>query len=150
MNRDYEIWVLLHQTRDAVAQAREKELKDIGVNIVQAGLLYIIKNVEPRPTISNIARWMNRKPHTIHSVVGVMEKHGLVKKKKDLERKNLARIAITQKGEKALEQAQERTEAISDIMSCLTDKEVTQLHKSLKKVRDKAYEKLWLAPLDYP
>ena len=150
MNRDFQLWVLLNQTRDVVAQARENELKAIGINIVQAGLLHIIKNVEPRPTITNIARWINRKPHTVHSVVAVMEKQGLVTKKKDLERKNLTRVVITKKGEKALEQAQEKAKAVSEIMSCLTDKEAAQFRKSLKKVRDKAYEKLSMKPLTYP
>ena len=146
MERDYELWVLLHQSRDVIAQAREEELKETGLNMVQAGLLNIVKNVEKKPTITNIARWMNRKPHTVFSVVGVMEKQGLVKKKKDLERKNLTRIEITKKGQKALQQAQEHTEAISDIMSCLTDKEANQFRSSLKKVRDKAYEKLSVKP----
>ncbi len=150
MDRSFELWVLLNQSRDAIAQARENELKGTGVNMVQAGLLHIIKNFEPRPTISNIARWMNRKPHTVFSVVGVMEKQGLVKKKKDLERKNLTNVVITKKGEKALKQAQEKMVAISDIMSCLTDEEAEQFHSSLKKVRGKAFEKLSITPLNYP
>lgn len=48
LDRDFDIWVLLHQARDAVVQARENELKDTGVNMVQAGLLNIIKNVEQK------------------------------------------------------------------------------------------------------
>ena len=71
--------------------------------------------------------------------VGRMEKKGLVTKAKDLEKKNLVRLAITEKGQQAYEQAMKR-ESIHRILSSISDDECERLESCLTMLRDKAIE----------
>ena len=68
-----------------------------------------------------------------------MEKQGLVKKVKDLDRKNLVRITLTEEGHQAYRESIKR-ESIHRIMSSLSEEERQQLKSSLLKLRDTALE----------
>ncbi len=150
IEENFELWFLLNQTRDAVAKAREAELRDIGLTVPQIGLLYMVRNVEKIPTPANIARWLFRKQNTLFALLKGMEKRGLVKKVKDMEKKNLVRIVITEKGEEAYKQSREVNSVIEDIMSCLSKEEKIEFNRSLRKVRDKSFEKLGMEPISFP
>ena len=69
-----------------------------------------------------------------------MEKQGLVEKSSDLERKNLVRVMLTEKGKQAHLDAMKR-ESVEWIMSCLSKHELQQLGLLL--------EKLWVKSLEY-
>ncbi len=150
IEKNFELWVLLNQTRDAVAKSRESELKDVGLSVAQVGLLYMVRNVEKIPTPANVARWLFRKENTIFALLKVMEKQGLVKKVKNMEKKNLVRIMITDEGEKAYQQSRERNSAIGDIMGCLSDEESSRFNEYLRRVRDRAFEKLGMESISFP
>jgi len=66
-----------------------------------------------------------------------MEKEGLIRKVKDLDRKNLIRVVVTEKGQRAYEQSTKR-EVIHRIMSSLSEEERQQLSSCLQKLRSKA------------
>jgi DNA-binding MarR family transcriptional regulator len=68
-----------------------------------------------------------------------MEKKGLVRKVKDLEKKNQVRVAMTEKGQQACEQASKR-ESIHRIMSSLNDSECEHLVVCLQSLLDKALD----------
>ena len=68
-----------------------------------------------------------------------MERKGLVRKVKDLEKKNMVRVAITEKGRQAYEQAAKR-ESIHRILSSISDDECEHLVACLQLLRDKALE----------
>lgn len=68
-----------------------------------------------------------------------MEKQGLLRKTKDLERKNIVRITLTDKGEEALRQAMKR-ETIVKVISFLSDKEQDCLRAHLETLRHGALE----------
>ena len=70
-----------------------------------------------------------------------MEKEGLVTKHKDLERRNLVRVSLTEKGREAHHYSLRR-ESIHDIMSCLSAAELMQLRAYLDRLRDRALEEL--------
>ena len=79
-----------------------------------------------------------------------MEKQGLVKRVRDLQRKNMVRIAITDRGEKAYRKLADIS-AITSIMSCLSSREQESLRETLLKLRRKALEELRMRqPLPYP
>ena len=59
----------------------------------------------------------------------------------DLDRKNLIRITITNKGKKAYRQVAKR-EAIHSLMSCLSQEERQQLKATLEKLWNSAVEEL--------
>jgi DNA-binding MarR family transcriptional regulator len=70
-----------------------------------------------------------------------MEKKGLITKVKDSDRKNMWRVALTEKGQNAYRQSVKR-ESIHAAMSSLSEKERLQLGSYLEKLRDCALTQL--------
>jgi DNA-binding MarR family transcriptional regulator len=105
VDKDYALWVLLLQMRDAALKLREKELSQYGISPEQAGVLFIIHTIGNTATPVEISRWLLRKHHTVLGILGRMEKAGLVRKTKDPERKNLVRVTLTEKGRQAYYQS---------------------------------------------
>ena len=139
---DYVLWYWLYQTRDAIYEARKKELQSIGITTpIRAAVLFRVQALDDKATPSELARWLFRKPHTISSLLTRMEKEGLVRRTKDASRKGVIRIALTEKGEQAYYKAV-RSGALHEIMSCLSEEEQLQLQKYLEKLRDQALEVL--------
>ena len=136
---DYELWVLLHQATDAIAGAREDELRKFGISMMQAEVLFVVKAIRGPATPAEISRWLFREPHTVSGLLNRMEKQGLVKKVKDLEKKNLIRVEITDKGEEGYRRSRE-LQSIHRILSSLSQEERDNLRASLRTLRDKALE----------
>jgi len=136
---DYYLWVLFSQTRDAISKARERELLSQHISERHAQLLFIIKLIGRNATPAKIARWLLREPHSISEIIDRMEKQGLLKKVKDLDRKNQVRIEITKKG---IDQYKRSfiPKNIPDTLSVLSDDERKQFISSLLKLRNKAIE----------
>ena len=130
---DYKIWVLLHQTVKAVNRAREKELSQFGIRPMQAAVLVIIKAIGDKATPAEISRWLFRRPHTVSSILTRMESEGLIRKVNDLNRKNLVRIVITEKGQQTIDQSK-RIDTIHNLMSILSSEERQQLASCLDKL----------------
>ncbi len=135
------LWTVLHQARDAVFKFREKELQKIGISTAIAEVLFTIEDIGYRATPTEISSHLVREFHSVSSILSRMEKKGLVKKVNDLERKNLVRIYITDKGKQVYHEARKR-ESILNILSCLSETEVMQLALPLKKLRDEAIKSL--------
>ena len=135
------LWTVLHQARDAVFKFREKELQKIGISTAIAEVLFTIEDIGYRATPTEISSHLVREFHSVSSILSRMEKKGLVKKVNDLERKNLVRIYITDKGKQVYHEARKR-ESILNILSCLSETEVMQLALPLKKLRDEALKSL--------
>jgi len=147
---NFEIWAAMHQARDTMARCREREVRPTGLTGTQAAVIWIVKNTTAPPTPAEISRWIFREPHTISTLLKQMEKQGLVRKIKDLDRKNLVRIEVTEKGEQAFRQSTEGRKAIDDILNCLSDEEAKHLLECLKILRSKALEKLGGRKLTLP
>ena len=139
-DQGYELWVLLHQACDATARARENELRPVGISGMQAAVLFIVKTLE-MPTPAEISRRLFREPHTVSGLVNRMERQGLVRKVKDLERKNLIRVAITEKGEEAYQQSREM-KVIHKLLSSLSQEEQENLRAYLGTLRNRALVEL--------
>jgi len=140
-DEDYNLWVLLSQAADAMLRARQKELDRYGISAVQAAALFIIQAIGDRATPAEITRWLLREPHTITELLNRMENEGLVTKTKDLERKNLVRVSITDKGHQAYQQSTKR-KSIHKVMSSLSEEERQQLRSYLERLRNKALGEL--------
>ena len=139
-DRDHELWILYHQVHDVIVRIREEELRrQVGISRMQAAVLFIVKAIKGPATPSEISRWLFREPHTVSGLLNRMEKDGLVKKAKDLERKNLIRVAITDKGEEAYRRSRD-TKALRSIMASLSEKEKKNLRECLETLRNKALE----------
>lgn len=134
-------WVMLHQARDAIVKVREKELKKYGISATKASALFNIQAIGYKATPSEIARHLLRESHSVSTILSRMEKQGLIRKVNDLDRKNMVRVYLTDKGQQVYHEAAKR-ESIREVMSCLSDEECRQLVSSLRKLRNKALKKL--------
>ena len=139
-DQDYGLCVLLQQASKAILEACQQELKQYGISPGQAMVLFVIKAIGDKATPAEIARWILQKPHSVSELVSRMEKQGLVRKVKDLDRKNLVRVVLTEKGREAYYHSTRR-ESIHQIMSFLSEEGRQQLRHCLQTLRDKARER---------
>jgi MarR family transcriptional regulator, organic hydroperoxide resistance regulator len=140
-DEDQDMWLLLTHTRYAVFRAREKELQRYGISPEQASVLFVVQALGNKATPAAISRLIIRQPHTVSALVDRMTKRGLVRKIKDLDRKNLVRVALTEKGEKAYALSSKRG-PIHRIMSILTEQERVQFKSVLEKLMAKARKEI--------
>jgi len=143
INRERQLFLLLRQTHVLIYKAIEDELRLSGsVPYTQAAVLFVVKAIGEQATPAKISRWLIREPHTISALLVRMEKRGLLRKTKDLERKNLVRVTLTEKGEEALRKGMKEETTISKIMSRLSNEEQDCLRAHLETLRSKALEEL--------
>lgn len=144
--RDFRLWVLLVQVSDSMHRAREAELWECGITIEQAAIVYVVVSLGHlglKATPARISRWMLRKRHTVTEILNRMEKEGLIRRTQDLEKKNMIRVSLTAKGKKAY-QLSGKGDVVHEILAALSPKERQRLRELLRKVRDKAFEKIGL------
>ena len=144
-----EIWALLSQATTAMSRVADKELGKVGISMMQAAVLFFVKNAEEPATPAEISRWLFREPHTVSQLLMRMEKQGLVKRTKDLDSKNMVRITLTEKGEQAYQQ-QTEVRVISKILSSLSPEECNKLGALIKILRDEAIKELDARPRKLP
>lgn len=137
--QDYELWVLLHQTVDAMVKARDKELEPLGLTRMQNAVLYIVKTIDGPATPAEISRWLFREAQTVSGLLDRMESQGLVRRVKDLERKNQVRVALTEKGEEVFRRTRDLN-VIRRILASLSQKDLDDLRAPLETLRNKALE----------
>ena len=136
-DRDFELWVLLAQTREAMFNSRKKELSKYSITPRESAVLNFVQTLGDRATPAEIARWLLREPHSISELLDRMEKRGLLKKDRDLNRRNVIRVSVTERGLEMHHQSLKR-KFIHKIMFSLSDEESQQLRVYLEKLRDSA------------
>jgi DNA-binding MarR family transcriptional regulator len=141
LDPDFNLWILLAQTRALLFSAGEQELAQFGISLMQGWTIFTVKAIGKEATPAEIARWIGREPHTVSSLLSRMVEMGLVKKEKDLDKKNLVHISLTPKGESIYRKAI-GIKSIHAIMAGLSEEERQQLRLILEKLRSKAQKKL--------
>jgi len=141
LDEHFGLWLRLVRTKDVIHRAREEELRAGGIeSSTQAAILFLVRELGDRATPAEISRHLFRRSHGISTIISRMESKGLVKKIKDLDRKNLVRVEVTENGWKAYDYAAKLT-SIHRIMSTLSQKECHELNGLLDKLCDRASEK---------
>ena len=136
-----DLYLLFARSRYLTFRAREKELQRFGLTPEQAQVLFIIQNIKDKATPAEISRYILRQPHSVSAIVDRMVKKGLVTKVKDLERKNMVRVAVTAQGQKAFELSKKRT-SMKNILSALTESQREDFRKYLDIVMTRARQEL--------
>ena len=149
LDENEKAWVLLSRTFRALDRAREIELERFGLSTIEAAVLHALQTANEPVTPAKLSRWLYREPHTISGLLNRMEKKGLVKKSKDLDKRNLVRVTLTEKGEQAF-QRQLGARLVPRITSSLSKKELDNLKVCLGKLHTRALEIIReLQPLPY-
>ena len=142
-DEDQDLWLLLTHARYAIFRAREKELMRYGVSPEQVGLLFVVQALGNKATPAALSRHILRQPHTVSALVDRMARRGLVKKVKDLDRKNLVRVVMTEKGQKTYEISTKRG-PIHRIMNTLSREEKKEFREYLERLLAKARKEIGL------
>jgi len=140
-DRDYNLWALLRQVSDIMFNAREEELRQYDLPATQAEVLFVIKTIGDKVTPAQISRWIFRRPHSVSGIIDRMEKAGLVRRAKDMDRKNWVRVTLTEKGQQAYKQSLKR-KSIQKIMASLSEAERQKLKFLLETLRTKGLKEL--------
>jgi len=135
------VWWLMIRTRRLMRKARARDLLLDGVTPAEAGVLLAAKAIGYEATPTKISRWLLREPHTTSAILDRMEKKELLRKVKDLDRKNMVRVELTAKGKQAYKHAARR-DAVHKILSVLSDEELRQMRLYLEKIQAKALEEV--------
>ena len=135
-DRKYEfVWVLF-QLRALLYKVREKELLAYGVKPRQAAVLVVMAAIGEQATPAEISRWLLREPHSVSGILDRMEKKGLIRRVKNLEKKNMIRVTFTEKGRQAYRIVR-RKGVWHKIVGILSDEEQELLTQSLNKIHEK-------------
>ncbi|MFC1871331.1 MarR family winged helix-turn-helix transcriptional regulator [Chloroflexota bacterium] len=136
-DRQYQLWWLIRHTRWAMQRAREKELYHYQISNEDSAVLFAVRTIGDEATPAKISRFVMREPHTVSGQLDRMVKKGLLTKTKDFEKKNMVRVAITEKGQRVYEKAAKR-ESIHRIMSSISDSDCEHLFECLQTLLNKA------------
>jgi MarR family 2-MHQ and catechol resistance regulon transcriptional repressor len=142
MNIDLKLWTLISQAKDALYRVRKKEISEYGISMSQAGVLVILGFQGGSSTPVKISRWMLRTQNSVFQVLANMERDGLITRSKDLSRKNLVRITLTEQGKQVYQRLTERTDSIQRMLSSLSAAERKRLRSYLLTLRDTAFQEL--------
>ena len=135
------LFVLVHQVRDAILKARENEVYPHGISAIQAAVLDIIRLMGNRATPGELSRWLFRKPHSVSGILDRMEARGLIRRVRDLERKNLVRLELTEAGERIFRQAHPKA-SLNRIFATFTEEERLLPAALLKRLRRSALREI--------
>lgn len=139
--QEQRLFALMRLTLDAIVKAHDKELRKHGISVIETSVLFVTNMIGDKATPADISRWMFREHHTVTSLLGRMEKKGLIKTTKDLERKNMMRVSMTDKG-KQVYRISRRVKVLHRIHSGLSKQQRQQLISNLNILRTQALKEL--------
>jgi DNA-binding MarR family transcriptional regulator len=150
LNLNVALWELLRLSFNSMVKARQKELDRYDVTLPESAVLRVVLRLRKRATPTEIAKQLFLEVHSISEQLKRMEADGLIKRMNDLDKKNLVRIQITEKGYKLYRKT--RTQRTIDyIMSVLTEEEKYALWTIMAKLRGQAIKKLGIKDMEvYP
>ncbi len=148
-DKDYTLLTQLLQVADIFVKVRERELLPQNLSATSAAILFLVEAMGKDVTPAKISRMLLREPHSVSGILMRMEKQGLIKRTKNMERKNLIRITLTTKGESTLKQAMKKDGA-KHVLSKLSEEQRRQLKQSLLALKEAGMKELHLSPKALP
>jgi len=148
-DKDYTLLTSLLQVADILFKIRERELLPQNLSATAAAILFLVEAMGEDVTPAKITRMLMREPHSISGILMRMEKHGLIKRTKNMERKNYIRITLTAKGERVLKLAMKQT-ITAQVLSNLSAVQQKQLKTTLTALKEAGMKELHLSPKALP
>jgi len=148
-DKDYTLITQIMQVADIFIKVRERELLPQNLSATAAEILFLVDAMGKDITPAKITRMLLREPHSISGILKRMETHGLIKRTKNMERKNQIRVTLTAKGEKALKQAM-KLEGTTNVLSKLSAAQQRELKATLTALKEAGMKELRLSPKALP
>jgi DNA-binding MarR family transcriptional regulator len=148
-DKEYTLLTQLLQVADIFVKIRERELLPQNLSATAAEILFLVDALGKDVTPAKISRLTLREPHSTSGILMRMETHGLIKRTKNMERKNQIRVTLTAKGEKALKQAM-KLEGATGVIARLSEVQQKQLKASLTALKEAGKKELHLSTKALP
>lgn len=136
-----QLWILLSEAQRLMVAAAEKELKPLGITLVQSGVLYVLHTMKKQgipSTPAEIARWLSRRPITVSALLNRMERQGLVLQRRDVSRKRI-QVEMTDRGRQVYLDMVMTRKAVPSILGSLSPNQRKQMKTNLEKITQKAH-----------
>ncbi len=134
---DFKFWVEILRTTSALQKVRQKELRKLGVSVMEASIIFEVGQSGNSITPAGVSRNLIQEAHAVSQLLVKMENRGLLRRNKDLPRRNMIRLELTEQGENIFQESK-KIKSIVPILAALTDKEKERLIKDFKKLLEKA------------
>ena len=148
-DKNYTLVAQIMQVSDIFVKVRERELMPQNLSATAAEILFLVNAMGEDVTPARITRMMLREAHSVSGILMRMETHGLIKRTKNMERKNLIRITLTDNGKKALKKSME-LKGTTHIISKLTAAQQRELKVMLTALKEAGMKELRLSPKALP
>ena len=137
-------WIRLRQASEATEKVLEKDLDKHDATTTQVDYLSIMDASTKPLTPGQLAKYTFREQHSVSAQLSRMWRSGLVKKTRQKQDQRVVKIGMTAKGKEQLAETRQAgiRQAHELLASALSDAEIKQLDKLLKKVRDTALDRL--------
>jgi len=145
LDREHRLWVWLHHTLHVLYRAREKELAQFDIPVMQAGVLFIIEAIPEPKTPAKISRQLLRERHSVHTLLNRMEQQGLLCKTRDSNNKRLVTVALTERGRQLYNRLYNppiEEDVLSRVFSTLSPQEQQQLEYYLRRLLHRTLDEL--------
>jgi DNA-binding MarR family transcriptional regulator len=127
-------WARLMRTRNLLYKQFTHDLAGLGIKPEQLGILNILKIAVGPVTPALISRIYHREPHTMSINLRRLEAKGLISLIKDLGRRNMIRVEITEEGTRIWEQGLKKTANIGRVFAELSDAQIEQFDSIIDKI----------------
>lgn len=124
---------LIDHAGNVLHKAQAKELAPFGISPQELSVMEVISKIRDAPTPAKISRHLFTEAHSTSELLERMARKELVKKTKDLERKNWVRVSLTPKGYGIYQQAA-TIQSCRKVLSCLSREERYHLGSILSKL----------------
>jgi DNA-binding MarR family transcriptional regulator len=142
-NPNLETFLALHRTRDLLFRCHDRVVQEFGLTAEQYTVLLAVKYLDDPVRATDIGGWMERKVNSVSMIVDRMVRAGLVDRTRDLPDRREVRVALTRKGEKALEQATPGVMKLADeMLSPLKQQDHRTLTRLLDRLVARAHKHL--------
>ena len=135
MGRDYNLFMLIGLTLNAIFRARHHQVKELGLTPAEFHLLLLVSELGGTANPGEIAQWMMRKRPTISGLLNRMEKNGLIVRTAYKNNKKLRKVTITKKAQEYLDKLSGKEDILNVIMNSLQPEEYEHLWMLLEKLR---------------
>lgn len=144
-------WVVLSQTWTAMYKVGERRLAKLGLTPEKLDALRVCTEYAPPITPAEISRVVFRESQTIAGLLSRMETEGLITRVPKEKGHPFTEVKITAKGEELCRPGLEVSRSlVARIMSALSEEEIEQLLKLVRKLRQNALDELHLELLPPP
>lgn len=142
----------LELTHDAIDKATQKQLDSFNLDLSWVSIMFAIEALGDQATPVMISRVVMRKRHTVSYLLAKMEKLGLVKRSRDLDRRNRIRASLTPRARKMYDEysVNRRPFFLARILSGLSSDDKKDLIDYLTQLNEKALSYLPIRKVKLP